>query len=242
VSVVWGWLKERTVDQFAADCMLDVAACCPEEGYLRLSIPYMSTDDARNMCVDVFRQVCPDPQDTLVMLDADHLHPPYIVVALSRIEQGVVGALAFRRSESSDPLFFMMTDGKLRAPAEWTPGTLYACDFVGTGAIAIKRWVFDKLIAEGEEIPLFRKSYVPGQVKSVGEDRYFADLCMKHGIKHHCATSIEIPHMDLRLSTSESWVDWKKKNADRLRWTKFNPGADGGPGVNMPTIRTAVKG
>ena len=240
-KIVWGLLKERTVDQYVADASMDVAATCAAAGYIRLSIPYMRTDDARNLAVDAFLQVSEQPTDTLVMLDCDHLHPPYIVGALAAHPQGVVGALAFRRSESSDPLFFMLTDGQLRAPAEWEPGTLYSCDFVGTGAIAIKRAVFDQLAAEGEQAPFFRITYQDGEPKAVGEDRYFAELCMKHGLKHHCATALEIPHLSQRLSTSESWTDWKEKNRERVINSTYKPNVPRGEGSTLLRIATRVK-
>jgi len=244
VKVVWGLLKERFIDQFVLDCAMDVAATCAEKDYLRLAIPYLRADDARNMAVETFLKATHEPDDVLVMLDADHLHPPYVVWGLARHQHdiGVVGALAFRRGSSTDPMFWFISDGKLRAPADWKAGELYQCDFVGTGAIAVKRWVFDQLLAEGEELPFFRLTYHAGWARAIGEDRYFADLCLKHGIRQHCDTAIEIPHLDYRLSTSQSWQEWKQQNMDKLRWSKFNPDAPLDQGATLPAIRTAVKG
>jgi hypothetical protein len=245
-KVVWAWLKERSIDQHAADCLLDVAATTALNcaGCLRLSLPYCRVDTARNEAVHAFLQVADDPNDVLVMLDADHLHPPHIVIGLARHapEIGVVGALAFKRDDSSSPLFFMLTDGQLRAPADWTPGTLYSCDFVGTGAIAIKRWVFDRLREAGEPLPFFRIGYTDGEATlSLGEDRYFAELCLKHGIRHHCDTSLDIPHIGFKLSTHESWRQWKEANADKVRRAEYRPNVPRGQGVSLPRLATRVK-
>lgn len=238
MKIFWAVLKERSMDEHAVDALFDVCSYTAGPDVYRISIPYTRTDNARNLCVDGFMGYdSPDPDDVLVMLDCDHIMPPDVVVRLAAhpAHIGVVGALAFRRSESSDPLFFMEVNGKLNAPARWERGQLYACDFVGSGAIAIKRWVFDKLLAEGEEPPFFRIDYQAGKTISLGEDFTFAMMCKRNGVKHHCDTSLEIPHIRVELSTQQTWEEWRARHPARI--TYINPRASD---VALPNIKTRV--
>lgn len=236
MKIFWAVLKERSIEEHAADALFDVCSYTAGPDVYRISIPYVRTDNARNICVDGFMAYDnPDPNDVLVMLDCDHLVPPDVVLRLAAHNVGVVGALAFRRSPSSDPLFFMELNGQLTAPARWEKGSLYACDFVGTGAIAIKRWVFDKLLAAGEEPPFFRIEYKAEKWLSLGEDYYFAMLCKKHGIKHHCDTGLEIPHLRLELSNEQSWEEWRAGHPSRIKYV--NPRRTG---EDLPSIKTRV--
>ena len=77
------------------------------------------------------------------------------------------------------------------------------CVVVGAGAIAIKRWVFAELEKKGEKFPFWRLEYKEGEPRSSGEDLYFAELCHKHGIKHHCDTAVMIPHMGRSLTRGD---------------------------------------
>lgn len=236
MKIFWAVLKERSVEEHVLDALFDVCSYSAGPDVYRISLPYMRTDNARNLCVDGFMGAPePRPDDVLVMLDCDHIHPPNVVLRLAAHPYGVVGALAFRRSESSDPLFFMEVNGKLTAPAHWEKGRVYECDFVGTGAIAIKRWVFQKLLDEGEQPPYFRIDYKLGQAISLGEDHTFAMLCKKYGIRHYCDTGLEIPHLRMELSTQESWDAWRAKNPQKVEY--IHPRKNG---VALPNIKTRV--
>jgi hypothetical protein len=202
-QVYWAVLWERTSPFQASDALLDVAAICVQHGYVRIAVPYMAVDDARNKITEVFLAQSSNPEDTLVMLDNDHAHPHDVVTALATRPEGVVGALAFRRWPPHDPLFFVrQPDGTIRQPAEWEPGRVYECDAVGTGAIAIKRWVFERLLECGNELPFFRMTYGEGGVR---EDMYFALLCERAKVRHHCHTGVEIPHLSTSYIDSHTW-------------------------------------
>lgn len=208
--VMWALLMERSIQAEAVAAMLDVAMVCGSNGYERIDLGYMRTDMARNLIVQGFLQHAKDPNDTLVMLDADHQHPAHIVPQLARVpaEIGVIGAMAFRRGGHCDPCWYVRgDDGELHAPMKWDEGKVYECAAVGTGAIAIKRWVFEKLDASGYKWPYFRYEYPKaGAVPS--EDIVFARACMAAGIPHHVDTGLMTPHLLTDVSDGRQWREF----------------------------------
>lgn len=206
-NVFWSFLLERSILGHAVDAALDVSQTCAIRGYTRISVPYMRTDMARNRIVQSFMEVSKGKDDTIVMLDGDHYHPADIVARLTCYpsEIGVIGALYFRRGVPYDPLFFTRIDGGLKPMAEWSEGLVYEGDAVATGAIAIKRWVFEELIAAGYSYPFFQYDYPPDHDFSMTEDIFFALSCEKAGIKHYCDTSIITPHLAITPITKDNW-------------------------------------
>ncbi len=217
--VFWAALLERSIQEYAVSSLLGVAMQCgAQEDYARLVIPYLQTATARNTLVNTFLEIADDPNDTLVMLDCDHIHPVDIVPKLAAHAVGVVGALYFRRYVPHDPLMFMRCkDGSLRSIVEWSDNAkLIPCEIVATGAIAIKRWVFDKLIEQNIPKPWFRYEYENGTDKYASEDMYFGKVCEQAGIKHHCDVTIQIPHLTAASVDIHSWQGWKANNADQI--------------------------
>jgi hypothetical protein len=214
-KIYWSVLLERTIGDMATNSLLNIAMNCGSSSYTRIAVPYMRTDVARNTLVKTFIEMpTPDPNDYLVMLDDDHDHPPDIVQRLTAHGMGVISALAFRRSEPYDPLFFVRcADGKLHAPIEWVDG-LYEMDAVGTGAIAIRRWVFGALDAAGYHWPYFRYTYPDGMRQFPTEDIYFMEHCEAVGIKVYCDTSVEIPHLTTGIIDSKTWIEWRTDHPD----------------------------
>lgn len=214
-KVYWSVLLERTIGDTANNSLLNVAMTCGGLGYTRISVPYMRTDAARNTLVKAFLEMPdPDPNDYIVMLDDDHDHPPNIVSQLVAHGVDIVSALAFRRSEPYDPIFFVRcADGKLHAPIEWVNG-LYEMDAVGTGAIAIQRWVFKALDAAGYHWPYFRYTYPDGMKQFPTEDIYFMEHCEAIGIKAYCDTTLEIPHLTAGIIDSKTWQEWRADHPD----------------------------
>jgi hypothetical protein len=143
------------------------------------------------------------------MLDGDHKYPSDVVnrFAAEDPQLGVVGALAYRRGEPYDPLFFIRdTNGVLRAPAQFERGEIFRCAIVSTSAISIRRWVLVELTRAGNLWPWFRYEY-PTNQSLPSEDMYFGRICEQTGIWHHCDSSIEIPH------ASVSFVDHEVNEA-----------------------------
>lgn len=202
----WCSLPERNgvANYDVYNSMLEVATAAGVAGYQRIGIGYARTDFARNEVTRKFMELSKRDDDLVVMLDADHKHPRDILNRFASHDSklGVVGALAFRRGEPYDPLFFIRDakGGGLYAPAEFQLGPVYQCAIVSTSAIAIRRWVLLELERKGYGWPWFRYEYPTNQALP-SEDMYFGWVCEHAGIWHHCDTSMVIPHATL------SWVD-----------------------------------
>lgn len=216
-AVFWSVLMERSIQGEAVAALLDVAGAAAQAGAKRITLGYMRTDMARNLIVEAFLQNSSGPNDVLVMLDADHTHPAETVVRLASYpaEIGVIGALAYRRGGHHDPCFFLADEkGELHAPMIWQYGEVYECAAVGTGAIAIKRWVFDKLTTAGYPWPYFRYEYPKaGAVPS--EDIVFARACMAAGIPHHCDTGLMTPHILTSYADGQQWRQFVEEQTSK---------------------------
>ncbi len=210
--VFWSALLERSVHNYAVSSLLDVAMAAGMNNFARIGVMYSRTDAARNLICHSFMQLSRSKNDVIVMLDADHKHPASIVERLSSRPEGVIGALAFRRSAPYEPMFFVRSDnGKLRKPGEFEP-IVYECDAVGTGAIAIKRWVLDELMRQGHNY-FFKYQYTDTDWRS-SEDMHFAKICEDAGIKHHVDCSLETPHLRTAQVTSKEWFEFREKHPD----------------------------
>lgn len=206
----WAYLAERSLQEYAASALVNIAMRAGGNGYKRLVLPYMRTDASRNRYVESFCKLTSDPESTLVMLDCDHNHPQDILDRLIAHDMGVVGALAFRRCEPFDPCaMFRGADGHLHSIATWEEGaTTIPCTVVGTGAIAIKRWVFDALKAKGHNPPYFKYYYPDGTQNYPTEDVYFGLVCDDAGIAHHVDVTLVTPHMTVGEVDAASWSQW----------------------------------
>ena len=79
----WAVLLERALIAEPISSIINVAMACGKRGYTRIDLPFMVTDQARNGCVGEFLKASTSPDDVLVMLDNDHLHPINIVHRLA---------------------------------------------------------------------------------------------------------------------------------------------------------------
>ncbi len=226
--VFWAMLMERSVQDNAVLSGLSVASYSGGRGYNLLMAPYTRTDIARNKLVERFLAESQDDMDALVMLDCDHVHPPDIIERLvahgnQRPEVGVVGALAFRRGAPFDPCFFIENEeGGVDRLAEF--GGLHRGTIVGTGAIAIRRWVFRRLEEAGYLAPWFRYRYEDGTPEAPSEDMYFGLCCQAAGIPHYCDTDLEIPHLIASQVDRESWAQYVEDHRDELRFVEVETG------------------
>lgn len=218
MRVFWAALMERSIQEYAVNSLLDVAMQCgAQENYVRLKLPYTQTATARNTLIESFLENSDNPNDALVMLDCDHIHPIDVVPRLIANNVGVVGALYYRRSVPHDPLMFLRgQDGQLRSIVNWTENkTLIPCQMVATGAIAIRRGVFDDLKAKGFDAPYFRYEYNE-KGDQISEDMYFGKVCELAGITHFCDVTLQIPHLTTATVERHSWDQWAKDHADQV--------------------------
>lgn len=197
--VFWSVLMERSIEEHAFLAFLGIAARCAENGCNQIVRGYQRVDVARNAIVKAFRENAKEPDDTLVMLDADHIHPADVVQRLVAHDVDVVGALAFMRGAPFTPCWFIRDELGFHPGHSWGDYRgLLSCDAVGTGAIAIKRRVFDVLDREGFGPYFFQATYLdpaPADMNSPSEDMWFATTCYQVGVKHHVDLGLCTPHL-----------------------------------------------
>jgi hypothetical protein len=218
-KIYWSIPMERTIQDDAFRNFLTIAMRAGANSYTFIGVPYLRVDVARNNIVNTFLENSTDEEDVLIMLDADHMHPRDILERLAAHSVGVVGALAFKRGEPYDPCFFYRgDDGGLHAAAEWEGDAgLVPCTVVGTGAIAIRRWVFSKLDAEGYPWPYFQCSYPDGTHKTLpSEDMFFGIACEQAGIPHHVDLSLCTPHLVQSCVDQSSFEQYRADHPIRI--------------------------
>lgn len=190
IRIVIGIPLERTIHQLAFMSFLAIA----QQGFPFIKMYYGRTDLVRNKMAE---QVLKAGNYThLLMLDADHIHPPHIVARLAGWvikypEVKVVGGLNFRRGEPYDPCAFILgEDGQYYPPVSWEQG-LVKVDALGTGSILIAKEVF-----EAGPPPWFYNDYSKcSQDVWPGEDMGFADYCRQHGFDQWVDTTLNSPHI-----------------------------------------------
>lgn len=219
--VMWAVPMERSIQEYAVLALLQVAMHAGARGYAMLPMPYSRTDTARNRIVQRFLKETQNDSDTLIMLDADHAHPGDILERLAVHDVGVVGALAFRRGAPFDPCFLMQDgeSGETIRPAYWEE-RLYEGLIVGTGAIAIQRWVFRALDEAGFRYPYFRYEY-DGDTFAT-EDIYFGECCRKVGIPHYCDMTLITPHLTVSQIDASTWHGWLEAHRSQLKFIANN--------------------
>ena len=214
--VFWAVLLERALIAEPVSSIINVAMSCGKLGYTRIDLPFMVTDQARNGCVGEFLKASTSPDDVLVMLDNDHLHPINIVHRLASYPFPVIGALAFRRGDACDPLVFVrLPSGEMASIAQWTPGDIVQCDMVAPCAIAIKRSVFDRFKEMEFEPPYYRYQYRGG--RRMSEDMSFGELCEKAGVAQYCDTGLVIPHVATATIDDSTWYEYLKQHPDAIK-------------------------
>lgn len=164
-----------------------------QQGLPIMRIPYGRVDLARNRAAQT---LLGSDFTHVLMLDADHQHPPHITQRLARWviddpSRWVVGGLNFRRGEPYDPCAYVMgSDGLLYPPAEWGQG-LTEVDAIGTGSLLIAREAFEAM-----DPPWFFNDYSRAwEDKWPGEDLGFCTKCRDLGIKMYVDTTTSSPHM-----------------------------------------------
>lgn len=197
-EIYWSILSERcgaANDQCYVN-HLAVASQAGRNNFSLIAVGYTRTDIARNNLANSFFEATKRDNDLLVMLDGDHKYPHDIVAQFANEDPnlGVVGALAYRRGEPYDALWYVRTsDQRLAVRVEFDRDQVYTCAIVSTSAISIRRWVMVELNRKGYTWPWFRYEY-PSDGNIPSEDMYFGHICERGGIAHHVDTRIEIPH------------------------------------------------
>jgi hypothetical protein len=215
MKTFWSVLLERSVMDCAVNSLLDVATTTATIHSQRISVPYGRVDMARNAIVDMFLRLSTSSEDVLVMLDNDHVHPHDVIVQLVKAMDTnagvtVLGAAYRRRKDPYDWLAFKREEPRVRPGVRFEgkgtigqlvplrdedmTGGLVPVEMIGTGAIAIKRSMFDVLRA-ATAAPWFRYAYQDNSMDMPSEDMYFSAVCEWAGVPMACHTGIVSPHV-----------------------------------------------
>ncbi len=217
-QLYWAALMERSVQDQAVLSLLRLAAYTGRFDHIhQMQMPYTRTDSARNNLVATFLEISKHPSDGLIMMDCDHTLPHDLVLKLARHDPeqyGVVGAQAHRRGQPFDMCAFMRVGDQLHTIAEWEPGALIECAVVGTGAMLIRRWVFECLMAADIRPPFFRYAYQDNVLQQPTEDIHFGLACEHVGISHYVDTSVQIPHLIVSVVDQDSWFAWRQDHPE----------------------------
>lgn len=177
-----------------------------QQGLPIMQISYGRTDLVRNRAAMLLLQ---SDFTHVLMLDADHQHPPHVTQLLARWvlddpTRLVVGGLNFRRGEPYDPCAYLRgEDGLLYPPSEWQRG-LVEVDAIGTGSLLIAREAFERI-----EPPWFFNDYsMVMEDRWPGEDIGFSKKCNEAGIKLWVDTTTTSPHMIDAVVDESSYRDY----------------------------------
>lgn len=221
-KVYWAVPRERMIYDRAALALERVAAYCELRGFINIQATYAATDASREMFTRMFEKLSESPDDVLVMLDNDHDHPEDVVERLAQVfNVGVVSALCRRRGDELDALIYRRNPetGRLDRVIEWETDTIVQTDMGGAGAIAIRRWVFDKLREKyGIRYWFWQYAYDNDCQDRPGEEVRFASMCEHAGIKMAVHTGVNCPH--LILTTVEKIIAVAEASAKGEDWKK----------------------
>jgi hypothetical protein len=97
---------------------------------------------------------------------------------------------------------------------------------VGSGAIAIWRWVFDRLEEAGFGWPYFRYEYPADYGYDQSEDVFFARCCYAAGVEHFCDTGVEVPHLIRAVADTHLYhalQEWRpvERHPGRPGWLRW---------------------
>lgn len=215
-SVFVAALMERQVADHAVLALMEISRAAGERGYTLLGLPYTREDVARNHYTQMFLGMAKSPDDALIMLDCDHDHPGDLVDRLLAHRVDMVGALAFNRGAPHVPCVFVKDDDGKLVPTAIYPQGLVPCAAVGSGAIAIRRRVFDKIKASGAKYPFWRWEYLDGVEGFPSDDIFFAKLCERAGVQQYVDTELVTPHLALAKIDQKPWDAYVKAHADKF--------------------------
>lgn len=208
MTTYWAALPERAILERPFTQFLKIAERAGQLGYQYIPIPKMRTDLARDAIMTKFLELSKDPDDTLIYLDVDHVHPVNILERLTEDNKPVVASLAVRSNPSEPLLCFWQRDeqGNLYIPRTYERGVIQVA-ITGSGALAVKRWVFQKLIDLGYTESLFRYQYSEGK-NSSSEEILFGQVLEYEKIPVYVDTELESPHCVSGELDSTSYQQW----------------------------------
>jgi hypothetical protein len=195
--------RDVYLDSWVANCMNDIIG----QGWPRIKTEANATDIQRNQGAQALLDA-PAEYNALVMLDADHRHPPGTVHALvkaleERPDAGLIVAINFRRRQPYDPCCWIQRDGEVYQPVKWDRGWVGPLFRTGLAACIIPRRTFEVV-----KRPWFANTYTVApdgrEIVYKREDFYFADKVRAAGLEIWADGRIEAsPHQP----NLPGWVD-----------------------------------
>ncbi len=183
-------------------------------------------DAAREYSVETFKAQCSDPDDRILFLDTDMIHPDHTILRLLDRDKLVVGGFYVKRDEPDFPLVGKFSHHGKTGAAWFAPmmdielNQLYKCDVTGAGCLMIKRSVFDLL-----EPPFFHHN---PPYDRASEEMAFFEACRTKKVDVYVDTSVDCPHAHtsfvdfvnfdmLRKSKGKTfWIEKDRENGDDL--------------------------
>lgn len=208
MNVFWSVLPERAILEKPFIYFMRLAEYCGQLGYHYIPLNRMRTDTAREAVCAEFKRLTQNPEDVLVQLDADHIHPFDIVERLAKDDKPIVAALAFRGDPTNPTPCFWLKDknGLPYNPRTWEKGVIQV-SITGSGAIAIKRGVFDKLDKAGFDKMYWFYQY-PENGMRVSDEIAINQMAEECGIPVFVDTTLVTPHCSEAYITEDSWREW----------------------------------
>ena len=196
---------------YAADVFYDFMAIAAR-GPAILRGGYQRTDAARETACEQFMDT---DFSHILMLDADHKHPPDIIQRLAKWvidDPGklVVAGLNFRRTEPYEPLAYIIDDNEYHTLWNWDSGLLEV-DRIATCAILIAREVFEQI----RKPWFYMHSDNLGKAKWSSDDMAFCLHCKEAGIQIWCDTTTTSPHMTQAFITEDTYIKYVEDNLDK---------------------------
>lgn len=190
-----------------------------QQGWAMIHTEYGATDVVRNMICQFLLDHAEFSH--VVMLDADHTHPPDTVRRLARDvrdhpEMLVVGGLHYRRGAPYDPQAYIMDEatGKVFAYIDETPAQIMQVARIGMGSTIIHRSVVERLAP-----PWFKYEY-PANVENhrrPSEDIYFSRLCCEAGITLWCDTTLTSPHLRKSYIDKATFLEYIRSHPNEVK-------------------------
>lgn len=213
-AIFWATLWERNPIGECADSMLDVSACSAVNGCIRMRAKYGRTDDTRNKLARTFLTQSKNDDDTLVMLDNDHIHPWDVVVKLAAANKPVIGGLAFKRGKPFEPCAYLKGgDGFYHSIVHIPENVIGEVDCVGHAAIAVQRKALLQLQRCGHLNTWWKYEYEEDG-GSPSEDMYFARICAEAGIAQWVHCGVVSPHHMDAYADKSTWDEYISKHPE----------------------------
>ncbi len=155
------------------------------QGWPRIKTEANATDIQRNNGAEALLAAPPE-YNAIVMLDADHRHPPEVVTMLARAleekpDAGMIVAINYRRRQPYDPCVWLERSGEIWQPVDWDASMFGPAYRSGMSAIIIPRRTFE-IVPK----PWFANTYTVNDKNEIvykREDFYFSDKLRKAGLE-----------------------------------------------------------